>query len=426
MNKKNNFGGFSKLNFSKRLEKLYQLGYLDKEDTDFFSHHVSPQINLAENFIENVIGYYYLPLGIAVNFYIDDKEYVIPMAVEETSVIAAASKTAKWIKDQGRIITATLGHEAVGQIQFSHIKDFSIFKECIETHKLQLIHDMNQSIAKSLVERGGGVKDISTRSLPLHDGSLIAVVHILINTCDAMGSNIINQICEYIREPLENLTKEKVSICILSNLTDRRLTQAILTIDNIDPALGTAIESASQFAESDPYRAATHNKGVLNGMDPIAIATGNDWRAVEAGVHAYAARTGKYSAITRWRYKKGQLRGELIAPINVGTVGGVTRLHPTAHRCLKILKIKKAEELARVMAAVGLVQNLGALRALTTEGICYGHLKLHLANLCLMAGAKFEEIEKIRPFLEKKLAKKEIISTNYIQELLGKLNNIKG
>jgi hydroxymethylglutaryl-CoA reductase len=214
-----------------------------------------------------------------------------------------------------------------------------------------------------------------------------------------MGANIVNQVLEYLKNPIEQLSGESVSICILSNLNDQKLTTATITIRDVEASLGERLQEASLFAEIDPYRAATHNKGIMNGIDPVLIATGNDWRAVEAAVHAFAARDGQYRAISQWHYKEGVLTGTLTAPIIVGTVGGVTSLHPTSSLCLKMLNIKSANELSRIIAAVGLVQNLGAIKALCTDGIIQGHMKLHLDNLLLVAGAKQHEM----PILKKRL-----------------------
>ena len=228
----------------------------------------------------------------------------------------------------------------------------------------------------------------------------MAVIHVLVDTCDAMGANIVNQVCEYLRGFIESASQEKVSICIVSNLPDHRICTAEVVMKNIPPDLMHRVEQASVFAETDPYRAVTSNKGVMNGMEALLIATGNDWRAVSAGVHAYSARRGRYQSLTRWRVKGNHLQGVFSAPLMLGTVGGVTRLHPTARLCLNLMGVKKSEELARICAAVALVQNLGALRALTTVGIIEGHMKLHIKNLTLEAGARDWEIPVIQKHLE--------------------------
>ena len=273
--------GFSKLNRKERHQRLLQMGLLTAEDIDMLNAGEGLTPDLAERLVENVIGCFQIPLGIAVNFNIDQQDYVIPMATEETSIIAAASKTAKWIRAHGEITTKTHGKLVIGQIQLPSIRDFAQVKEKIEIYKPTLINMANQNVAQGLVARGGGVKDIIVRQVARTDGGSMAVIHVMIDACDAMGANITNQACEYLKNPIENITGELVGLCILSNLTDSKLTQARVVIKNIDLVLGAAIMEASLFAEHDPYRAATNNKGVLNGIDAVLIATGNDYRAVE-------------------------------------------------------------------------------------------------------------------------------------------------
>jgi hydroxymethylglutaryl-CoA reductase len=424
MNKKpkqKKIDGFSKLKRSARIKKISEWSGLSQKELLLINSHQTLPYSLAENLIENFVCYYQMPIGVAVNFCIDQRDFIIPMSVEETSVIAAASKTAKWIKETGEISTETKGCFSIGQIQIAKVKDITRLQKLIQNHKQALIHEANNKVAKGMVKRGGGVGDIQLRHIPRSDGFNMAVIHILVNTCDSLGANLINQICEYLREPIEKLSDEKVTMCILSNLNDTKITQATITLDHVDPELGEAIAEASLFAQLDPYRAVTNNKGVLNGMDAVAIATGNDWRALEAGVHAYAARDGQYSSITRWEYKNHQLQGSLAAPLNVATVGGVTAIHPIAALCLKMLNISKAEELSRIIAAVGLVQNLGALRALTTEGIVNGHMKLHISNLCLAAGAQREETSKLTNLLQKQLSEDKRITLNDVVNLLTQM-----
>lgn len=415
------FSGFSKLNLEERFKRLIKNGFIKPSNVSQLASNRIPA-ELSEHFIENSIGYYQIPLGVAVNFRIDNKDYVIPMAVEETSIIAAASKTAQWIKENGKIITTTLGELAIGQIQIAKVKgNLDSFKNTIDVNKQALISAANQHISKSMLERGGGVKDINVRTFPRPDSEYMAVIHIMINTCDAMGANFINQICEYLSAPIAKITQQKITMSILSNLNDRKLVQAEIFLEGIDPELAENIAEASLFAEIDPYRAATNNKGVMNGMDPVIVATGNDWRAVEAGVHAYAARAGKYHSLTLWQNYQDCLVGIIKAPINVGIVGGVTQNHPTAKICLEMLNVKSADELARIIAAVGLVQNLGALRALTTDGIVKGHMKLHITNLCLGAGANTDEIPTLKIKLEKLLSVNKRISQSDAIDVLHKL-----
>lgn len=450
------FKGFSKLNRSQRLQVLQECGVLSANDANYLNEGGLQDFNLGEKLIENVIGYFQLPLGVVVGLKVDEKEYIVPMAVEETSIIAAASKTAKWIREQGRIETEVLGNEVIGQIQIPKAKNVAAIIEKINLNKNNLIERANRDIASGLVARGGGVRDIVVRFLSrqsLFDkhqensssgfpilfgfnaadtnrmyedlgGSEIAskwntsadsndnmvVIHVHLDPVEAMGANIVNQVCEYLKKPIEEITDEKVGLCILSNLVDTKLTRSRIILENIDTEIADKISEASLFAEVDPYRAATNNKGVLNGIDPILVATGNDWRAVEAGVHSYAARSGQYRSITCWRRHGNQLVGELLAPLVVGTVGGVTKLHPTARLALNMMKIEKSSELSRVLAAMGLVQNLGALRALTTVGIIEGHMKLHIQNLLLSVGANEDEFRQLQLYLENILKNNHRIS----------------
>ena len=422
------FQGFSKLTREQRLEVLEDAGLLSAIDSHFLQSGGMQDTKLGEKFVENVIGYFQMPLGVATNFKIDGKDFMIPMAVEETSIVAAASKTAKWVREAGHIATRTMGDDIIGQIQLAKVQDFEKFRQLILAQKSEFIRLSNEEVAFGLVRRGGGVTDIQVRSIDRNlegrdqpASGTMAVIHVHMNAVDAMGANIINQVCEYLKQPIEELTGEKVTMCILSNLVDTKLTQATVTIEKIDSELAEKIEEASLFAKMDPYRAATNNKGVLNGIDPILIATGNDWRAVEAGVHAYAARTGQYRSITDWKRDGQSLVGTLTAPIIVGTVGGVTTLHPTAKLCMKMLGVESANELARVCAAVGLVQNLGALRALTTVGIIEGHMKLHIKNLTLGAGASERELPFVQKKLEEILALKKRISLSNAIEVLKDL-----
>ncbi len=420
-----NWAGFSKLSREERFQYLESLGALTADEARYLKSGGLKDMGLAEKFVENVIGYFQVPLGVATNFVIDGQDYVIPMAVEETSIIAAASKTAKWVRENGTLRTESVGTQIIGQIQLASVADFSRFEQTVMAAKAELMASANRDVAHGLVARGGGVEDLQVRRLVRPDGQTMAVIHVYVDPCDAMGANIINQVCEYLKHPLELLTGESVTMCILSNLVDSKLTRATVELRGIDAELGMKIQEASLFAELDPYRAATNNKGVLNGIDPILIATGNDWRAVEAGIHAYAARSGQYRSITRWSYADGLLTGVFEAPIVVGTVGGVTRLHPTAQLCLRMLDIQSAAELSRICAAVGLVQNLGALKALTTVGIIEGHMKLHIRNLTIGAGASEPEVPLLQKRLEEILKLTKRISLQNAVEVLREIRAAK-
>ncbi len=415
------FQGFGKLNYEERLLRLKSMGRLSDQDLDTLENKTSLDINLAESFIENVIGSFSIPLGIATYFCIDGKDIPIPMAVEETSIIAAASATAKWIRKQnGTISTGSKGRYIIGQVQFPSVNNLPALEKKIYEKKNDLLTAAN-SIVPGLVRRGGGVEEIQLRHIDRPDGKQMLILHIYCDPCNAMGANLINQVCEHIKPLLEEWTGEQVGLCILSNLIDSKLTQATVRIPNMDPAIGKGIQEASLFAELDPYRAATHNKGVLNGIDPILIATGNDWRAVEAGIHAYCSRGKQYSPATKWRMESNTLVGHLEAPIGVGTVGGVTRLHPTAAVCMRILGVKSSDELSRITAAVGLVQNLGALRALSTVGIVDGHMKLHATNLAIEAGAKPNEIQIMKKRLIELVTHKKSLTLTCAKDVLSKL-----
>lgn len=417
------FTGFSRLNREQRFTRLLEMGALTPDDLSFLRKGGIQDNFLAEKLIENVIGYFQLPLGVATNFCIDGHDYVIPLAVEETSIIAALSKTAKWIRQCGSISTRVDGDCILGQIQLAKVDNYGHFQKIIHANKDFLIEKANEDIAGTMVKRGGGVKDLWIRHLKRQDGGDMAIIHLTMNSCDAMGANIINQVLEYLKTPIENLTGEQVTMCILSNLNDQKLTTACVSIDDVPEDLGLRLQEASLFAEEDPYRAATHNKGVMNGIDPVLIATGNDWRAVEAGVHAYAARSGQYRSITRWRYHNGKLTGELTAPLIVGTVGGVTALHPTARMCLRMMGVNSANHLSRIVAAVGLVQNLGAIKALCTEGIIQGHMKLHIDNLSLVAGANAEEMPMLKKRLQRWLSDNKRVSLTQANALLAEIRS---
>lgn len=437
MNKEHFFEGFSKLNRKDRLQKLLDFGALDKKGLQFlekseafFSSH------LLDTFIENGVGYFQMPMGVVPHLMMDGRSYVVPMVVEETSVVAAASKMAKWIKEEGEIQTQVLGRRGLGQIQIGRLKGReSLFFEILMKKKPHLIEEVNQKVVPGLFRRGGGMKDLKLRFFDRPGKGKMAVIDVFVDCVDAMGANSINQVCEFLRAPVEKLTSERVSMCILSNLSDQRLVRAEISLPYLERALVEKIEEASLFALKDPYRASTHNKGIMNAIDAILIATGNDWRAVEAGVHAYAALGGSfqredkkgesgsygYSPVAVWRGSKKGLKGCFEAPLSLGVVGGMTALHPMAALSLRILKVQTSDELARVCAAMGLVQNLGALMALTTSGIVRGHMKLHIRNLILSSGATKEEVPSMQEKLEKMLAEKNTVSLRHAVQALEEL-----
>jgi hydroxymethylglutaryl-CoA reductase len=413
-----NWQGFSKLTREERFEKLLKAGILKSDDIAYLSEGGICSNYIAEHCIENAIGYFQMPLGVAMHFNIDHRDYVIPLAIEETSVIAALSKTAKWIKQHGQITTQQAGSCIIGQIQLPHVDDVEACLGVLKAHEQEWMHAVNEKVVPAMVQRGGGVRSMEYRVLPRPDEGHMVVVHVLMDPCDAMGANLINQVLEYLKSPVEQATRERVHLCILSNLNDQKLTTAKVVLNGISEVEGEAIMEASIFAETDPYRAATHNKGIMNGIDGVLIATGNDWRAVEAGMHAYAVQEGQYRALSRWRYENNQLIGELTAPIVVGTVGGMTALHPTAKMALAMMKISSANHLARVVASVGLVQNLGALRALASVGIIQGHMRLHIDNILLSVDANQHERHWLKQALHQQIEVKQPISVRLAEKLL--------
>ncbi len=410
--------GFHRLSRVDRLKRVKELCSLTEEETKILSGEIPLPFEVAEHLIENVVGYFPIPLGVATNFTIDGRDLLIPMAVEETSIIAAASATAKWIRREGSIRTYSKGSLIIGQVQLPNVRNVKNARRILHDQR-DLLMSLANACIPGLVSRGGGVRDIGIREIPrpAGDGTML-VLHILCDPCDAMGANLINQVCEALKPRVEDLTGERVGLCILSNLVDTKLVVAEVMIRDIDPVLAHGIQEATLFAQADSYRAATHNKGVLNGIDPILIATGNDWRAVEAGVHAYASRSGKYQPVTDWYQEGSDLVGRIEIPLAVGICGGVTRIHPTARVALKMLKVTKAEDLARICAAVGIVQNLGALKALATVGVVKGHMQLHAANLAIAAGAEIHEISQVRDRLAQVLLVEKTINLSRAKEIL--------
>lgn len=352
-------------------------------------------LSQADQMIENVIGVYNLPFAVATNFLINGKDYLIPMVVEEPSVVAACSYSAKLFRDGGGFTTSSDEPVMIGQMQVLDVPDMARATQQLTEHKDNLLAKVNE-ISGSIVRRGGGARDIELRIINDTSVGQMLIIHLLYDTRDAMGANAINTAVEYLATDVERLTDGRVHLKILSNLSDRRKAKA----EGVIPAgslardgmtgseVVSAIVEASVFAEVDPYRATTHNKGVMNGIDAVVIATGNDWRAVEAGAHAYVARGGSYTSMTRWRKTpEGDLHGTIEIPLAVGIVGGATRVHPSAQLALRILDVGSAQELAEVMVAVGLAQNLAAIRALATEGIQKGHMRMHARQMALAAGA---------------------------------------
>lgn len=382
----------------------------------------------ATNMIENVVGMYNLPFAIGTNFLINGRDYLVPMVIEEPSVVAAVSNAAKMFRVGGGFTTSSDEPIMTGQIQVLDLPDITAAVEAIEENKEALIREANER-AGSILQRGGGARDIEVRIFEETSLGPMFVVHLLFDTRDAMGANAVNTAVEHLAPSVESLTGGRVNLRILSNLTDRRKARAqgrvSASVLERDDSSGedavTAIVEAGIFAEIDPYRAATHNKGIMNGIDAVVVATGNDWRAVEAGAHAYASRDGRYTSLTKWwQGDDGDLYGSIELPLAVGIVGGATRVHPTAQLALRILGVETARELSEVMAAVGLAQNFAAIRALATEGIQRGHMRMHARQLAIAAGASAEIIPKIvQQMIVEKNIRLERAKT-LVQELQGR------
>lgn len=407
--------GFYKMTVEERKQHMIQLCQLDETTADQLLSSVSLPEETADHMIENVIGTFGLPLAVGLNFKVNEKDYIIPMAVEEPSIVASASYIAKIVRETGGFKTESTERIMIGQIQVVGCEDFEAAKEAVYNEKATLIEAANNAYP-SLASRGGGAIDLDVRMI--NEGSSkysqMLIVHLYVNTCDAMGANIINTMTESLAPVVEHVTNGKVYLRILSNYADRCLAKASCTIPpyllESDGFTGEEVRDgviqAYEFAATDPYRAVTHNKGIMNGIDPVIIATGNDWRAIEAGAHAYAAKDGQYRSMTTWsKDEEGNLKGSLELPMSLGIVGGASRVHPMAKVAYQLLKVTSARELSEVIASVGLAQNLGALKALATDGIQKGHMALHSRSVAVAAGATGELVDMIS---EKMIAAKDI------------------
>ena len=360
----------------------------------------------ADRMVENAVGTFGLPLGIATNFLVNGRDVLVPMAIEEPSVVAGASYAAKLAREGGGFTCSSSESLMISQIQILDLADPHEARLDVLAAKAQLLEIAND-VDPMLVRAGGGPKDIEARVVESELGPML-IVHVIVDCRDAMGANAVNTIAERLRPALEDITGGRVALRILSNLADRRVARAkavflieALTFESdgvhYEGALvRDRIIEAWAFAEADPYRAATHNKGIMNGVDAVVIATGNDWRAIEAGAHAYAARSGRYTSLSHWgKDKDGNLVGTLEMPMAVGIVGGATRVHPAAKVALRLMNVTEARDLAEIIVAVGLAQNFAAVRALATEGIQRGHMALHARQVAIAAGATGDWVERI-------------------------------
>jgi hydroxymethylglutaryl-CoA reductase len=403
--------GFYNLPLDDRLDKLAEAAGLSSDELAAFRTVNGLADEQADRMIENVVGTFGLPLGIGMNFVVNGREVLVPMVIEEPSVVAGASFMAKLVRAGGGFTVNTSAPEMIGQIQVLEVKDLMAASMRLYEHKALLLAEAD-SFDPLLKKFGGGARDLEVGIIEDSPIGPFLVVHLIYDVRDAMGANAVNTACEKLAPRIEQITSGRVHLRILSNLADRRLVKATCMIPVKELAYETVgkngiisftgeqvrdgVIEAWAFAAADPYRAATHNKGIMNGVDSVVIATGNDWRAIEAGAHAFAARLGRYTSLSVWgRDANGNLTGALEMPVAVGIVGGTTNVHPTAKASLKLMGVTTAAELAAIIASVGLAQNLAALRALATEGIQRGHMSLHARQVAIAAGATGNLIEKV-------------------------------
>ena len=400
--KSSDLSGFYKRSPEDRWKAIREFGELTDAEIDTIRSTGALKFEQIDRMIENVVGSMPIPLGVAVNFRINGRDYLIPMAIEEPSVVAAASNAAKMARERGGFTTSTTGPVMIGQIQLVGVPDPHGARLTILGHRDEILSTANEK-DPLLVKLGGGAKDVEVRVVETPRGPMV-ITHLIVDCRDAMGANAVNTMAEAVAPHIEKWTGGRVYLRIISNLAVKRLSRARAVFAK--EAIGgedvvDGILEAYAFADSDPFRCATHNKGIMNGIDAVVVATGNDWRAVEAGAHAFAAwKAGGYRSLTAWeKDADGDLVGTIELPLAVGLVGGATAVHPTAKANVRLLGVKTAQELAEVIAAVGLAQNFAALRALTTEGIQRGHMSLHARNIAASMGAVGEEVDRVAEIL---------------------------
>lgn len=410
---------------AERLGQVAAATEMDESARAVLSAKDALSVERANGMIENVIGTFQLPLGVATNFLVNGQEYLVPMAVEEPSVVAAASYMARIVRGCGGFQTSSTAPIMRAQVQIVGLSDPNGARLAILAARDEIIAFAN-SKDPVLVKFGGGCRDIEVHVFTSTSRGPMVVLHLLVDVRDAMGANTVNTMAEAIAPIVERITGGEVRLRILSNLADLRLArarielteEALVTKDFSGRRMMEGIVDAYEFAAVDPYRAATHNKGIMNGVDPVVVATGNDWRAIEAGAHAYAARSGRYTSLTTWEISaKGTLVGTIEMPMALGLVGGATKTHPSAQAALQILNVASAVELAEVTVAVGLAQNMAALRALATEGIQRGHMALHARNIAIGAGAAGDEIDVVA----RRLAADHDVRSARAEEILAEL-----
>jgi len=416
--------GFYKQPLGERIERVAQWAELTTEEASVLRSAMG--LGRADRMIENVVGLHALPLGIAVNFLVNGRDVLVPMAIEEPSVVAGASYAAKLVRTGGGFQASTMPPEMIGQIQVLDVTDLEAARSALLAARQELL-TLADETDPVIVKLGGGARDLAVRVLEDTAVGPMLVVHLIFDCVDAMGANAVNTACEALAPKVEQITGGRVLLRILSNLADLRLARArcvvpvdeLATEDFSGGQVAQGVVEAWAFAAADPYRAATHNKGIMNGVDAVVIVTGNDWRAVEAGAHAYAARSGRYTALSMWALNGENLTGELEMPLALGIVGGATRAHPGAQVALKILGVQTARELAEIVAAVGLAQNLAALRALATEGIQRGHMRLHARQVAIAAGAREDEVDLI----VQRMAAEGVIRSDKAEAILDEIRN---
>jgi len=418
--------GFYNLNIEARREKLKEAALPASLDlSPFSSGGLSPEA--ADHMIENVLGIYALPLGVALNFMVNGRDVLVPMTLEEPSVVASASYMAKLARAGGGFFATASEPLMIGQMQLIQVANVHEAKFKIYEHKLELLAAAD-AVDPVLKKFGGGAKDLEVRVIEDSPIGAFLVVHLIYDVRDAMGANAVNTACEKLAPQIESITGGKVHLRILSNLADRRIARSRCVIPVGELAFDSfsgedardGIIAAYAFAAADPYRAATHNKGIMNGVDAVVIATGNDWRAIEAGAHAYAARSGRYTSLSTWgKDKDGNLVGTLEMPMAVGIVGGATKVHPAAQAAVKMMGVTSASELAQIIVSAGLAQNMAALRALATEGIQRGHMSLHARQVAIAAGASGALIEKVAA----QMVAEKIVRIDRAEQILAEMKS---
>lgn len=420
--KSSRLSGFYQLGRDERLAQIQAFSGLDDASVQALKDSSALPFELLDRLVENAIGGFTVPVGLATNLIIDGRDVLVPMATEESSVIAAVGNTARQCRSTGGFVTSISGTEMIAQVQIVKLSDPWAARAKVLEHKEDIAKICNDC-DPVLVKLGGGFKDLDVRIVDARSGPMV-VVHLIVDTRDAMGANAVNTMAETLAPQLAAWTGGKHHLRILSNLADRRVARARAVWKAQDIGGAEVVEGiilAADFADADPYRAATHNKGIMNGVSAVALATGNDTRAIEAGAHAYAARTGRYRALSHYEITPdGDLAGSIELPMALGLVGGATKVHPTAQACLKILNVASAAELSRIVAAVGLAQNFGALKALATVGIQQGHMALHAQNVAIAAGATGDEIAEIARQMSQAKTVRQDVAEKLLQQLRQK------